>query len=108
MIINDVNSIMRWKTSPLPEGYTQLNYLESNGSQWLNTGIYLNNYDPFKIDFQVTRTTSITNGGIAGAAATSWTSKGYGVVYFFYSSYYQLYIYGRHRQWHPSVCDKFC
>lgn len=40
MIINDVNSIMRWKTSPLPTGYTEVSYLRSTGTQCINTGIY--------------------------------------------------------------------
>ena len=42
MIINDVNSLMRWKTSPLPAGYYRLNWVQKinpTTNVYVNTGI---------------------------------------------------------------------
>lgn len=38
MIFNDLRSIERW--NQLPSGYTEVSYLRSTGTQYINTGIY--------------------------------------------------------------------
>ena len=96
MIINDVNSLMRWKSSPLPTGFTLLNYLESDGTQYVTTGLKLNNGTPFKIKFRIATTanppTSLSN-GLFGARGNN---TGWGLGYFRYNSvnYVALYANG--------------
>lgn len=46
MIINDVNSLMRWKTSPLPAGYTLLNWIGATGTQYIDLNLsVVSNYE---------------------------------------------------------------
>lgn len=50
----------------LPDGYQPVQYLESTGTQYINTGINSNKSTGFLIDFQNTSSTS-TNFGILGS-----------------------------------------
>ena len=38
-----VNGVVLWRKSLLPSGYTQLEYIESTGTQWIDTGIATTN-----------------------------------------------------------------
>lgn len=40
-----VNGVVLWKKGLLPSGYTQLEYVESTGTQWIDTGIATTNND---------------------------------------------------------------
>ena len=40
-----VNGVVLWKKGPSPSDYTQLEYIESTGTQWIDTGIATNNND---------------------------------------------------------------
>ena len=43
----------RYATSILPEGYTQLEYIESTGTQYIDTGLVLNNNSGIDINYEV-------------------------------------------------------
>ena len=38
-----VNGVVLWKKAPSPSDYTQLEYIESTGTQWIDTGIATTN-----------------------------------------------------------------
>ena len=40
-----VNGVVLWKKAPSPSEYTQLEYIESTGTQWIDTGIATSNND---------------------------------------------------------------
>ena len=40
-----VNGVVLWKKAPSPSDYTQLEYIESTGTQWIDTGIATTNND---------------------------------------------------------------
>ena len=50
----------------LPEGYIQLEYLESNGNQYIDSGIQLNGSYDFSVDFQCTNAVT-GNPGVFGS-----------------------------------------
>lgn len=58
----------------LPAGYTQLEYIENSGTQYINTGYMPNNYT--KLDIVVE--SDATMGGVAVCDA-AWLSDGFGV-----------------------------
>lgn len=61
--------------SGLPLGYTLLDYIESNGTQYIDTGILLSNTDVFEIAFQsLNMLETPVMGAISGG--TSYTSTG--------------------------------
>lgn len=93
MIINDVNTMLMMKTSPLPTGYTLLNYLESDGTQYVTTGLMIDNGTPFKIKFRIVTTAnppSNLRDGIFGARGNNY---GWGLGYFRYNSVNYVAIY---------------
>ena len=59
----------------LPDGYTELQYLESSGTQWIDTGIKPDQTYALKIKFQTEQSSS---GGIAVSDA-NWQSNGFGI-----------------------------
>lgn len=59
----------------LPDGYTELQYLESSGTQWIDTGIKPDQTYTLKIKFQTEQSSS---GGIAVSDA-NWQSNGFGI-----------------------------
>lgn len=59
----------------LPDGYTELQYLESSGTQWIDTGVKPDQTYALKIKFQTEQSSS---GGIAVSDA-SWQSNGFGI-----------------------------
>ena len=80
MIINDVNSIMRWKFSPLPVGYTQLEYIGANadGPRLTVAGVTVTKDTAFEIDYKLTDTSqSSTYNTVFGVAASVYGYPGY-------------------------------
>ena len=63
----------------LPSGYTQLEYIQSSGTQYVDTGFKPNNNTRVLIDVQYTAAPS-TNAVLFGAR-TSATSKNYALMY---------------------------
>lgn len=59
----------------LPDGYTELQYLESSGTQWIDTGVKPDQTYALKIKFQTEQPSS---GGIAVSDA-NWQSNGFGI-----------------------------
>lgn len=59
----------------LPDGYTELQYLESSGTQWIDTGIKPDQTYTLRIKFQ---TEQASSGGIAVSDA-NWQSNGFGI-----------------------------
>lgn len=59
----------------LPDGYTQLEYLESSGSQYIDIGFGLHGSDDVEIDFQMTQAPTSAE-GIFGGRDTS-SARGY-------------------------------
>lgn len=55
----------------LPSGYTQVEYLETDGNSYIDTGVLLNNTDPFDITFQSSKNalTAPIMGAISGGTA---------------------------------------
>ena len=49
-----------YRGNELPSGFTQIEYLESSGSQYINTGIFTDYKTNFEIDFLTTNTFSTT------------------------------------------------
>ena len=54
----------------LPTGYDELEYIESTGTQYINTGVVLTNYHSIEIDYQLTSLTQ-PRAGIFGGYSTS-------------------------------------
>ena len=88
-----VNSLNTSK-QVLPDGYTQLEYLESSGSQYIDVGFGLQGSDDVEIDFQMTQAPTSAE-GIFGGRDTS-ISRGYmlyaeartnGFVFMHYNTY---------------------
>ena len=69
-----VNSLNTSK-QVLPDGYTQLEYLESSGSQYIDIGFGLQGSDDVEIDFQMTQAPTSAE-GIFGGRDTS-SARGY-------------------------------
>ena len=64
-----------WKVRGLPDGYTKLKYIQSSGTQWINTGIALNTAtDDIELVFEAD---SYTGGNSLFGARTSTTSNVY-------------------------------
>lgn len=61
--------------SGLPSGYTQLEYIESSGTQWIDTGVKPNQAYTLEVKFQTTQTSA---GGIA-VSDQNWESNGFGI-----------------------------
>ena len=59
----------------LPDGYTELQYLESSGTQWIDTVVKPDQTYALKIKFQTEQSSS---GGIAVSDA-NWQSNGFGI-----------------------------
>lgn len=59
----------------LPDGYTELQYLESSGTQWIDTGVKPDQTYALRIKFQTEQSSS---GGIAVSDA-NWQSNGFGI-----------------------------
>lgn len=62
--------------SGLPSGYTQLEYIQSSGTQYIDTGIIPTNHVDIAVKFQLTETQSV--GGIISAEKT-WETSMYSV-----------------------------
>lgn len=62
----------------LPEAYQELDYLESTGTQYINTGIYLTQDHSVEVDYQLT-STSQSRRGIFGQVETGLVNR-YGVL----------------------------
>ena len=89
----DVKTVIgKWGQIPnpaivVPDGYTQLEYIESDGTQCLDTGVALNSTDlTGTIDFQITDTS--TDQWISGAIKSDYSTGIEGGIYksAFYSS----------------------
>ena len=61
------------KPSLLPSGYTELAYIQSSGTQYIDTGVKPDQTYTLKIKFQTTQTSS---GGVA-VSDQNWKSNGY-------------------------------
>lgn len=57
----------------LPHGYQQVEYLESTGTQFINTGFYPNQNTNVYLDFQVTTVTASFIFGSRGNSTTAYT-----------------------------------
>jgi hypothetical protein len=53
MLINLRNALMTGKKSPLPPGARWVEYLQSTGTQWIDTGVYGSNAVKATLDFQL-------------------------------------------------------
>lgn len=60
---------------PLPSGYTKLAYIQSSGTQYIDTGVKPDQTYTLKIKFQTTQTLS---GGVA-VSDQNWQSNGFGL-----------------------------
>ena len=63
------------KPSLLPSGYTELAYIQSSGTQYIDTGVKPDQTYTLKIKFQTTQTSS---GGVA-VSDQNWQSNGFGL-----------------------------
>lgn len=61
--------------SRLPDGYTELEYIESSGTQYIDTGFKPNQDTKIEVKFQ---TEQAQQGGIC-VAATAWVNNGFGI-----------------------------
>lgn len=61
-----VNGVVLWKKGLLPSGYTQLEYIESTGTQWIDTGVYGTDKTSVHIKYIATKTSSQNGFGIIG------------------------------------------
>ena len=59
-----------WKVRGLPDGYTQLEYIESTGTQYIDTGIQVkgNTYAEFEYQYTSTSGTNYVFGQVAGSS----------------------------------------
>lgn len=67
-IITDKYKIQQWK---LPDEYTELEYLESTGTQYIDTGIYVHSSDVVKCKFEVLSSTSSMADAIYGCYSSA-------------------------------------
>ncbi len=80
LLVEDMNGDPHWyeivesyvapNTSRLPAGFTELAYLESTGTQYIDTGVKGNLNTKIEMDFALMRTSN-TNIGIYGSAGTT-------------------------------------
>lgn len=63
------------KPNLLPTGYTQLEYIQSSGTQYIDTGVKPDQTYTLKIKFQTAQSSS---GGVA-VSDQSWQSNGFGI-----------------------------
>ena len=66
LLVEDASGVPHWYeivTSRLPDGYTELEYIESTGTQWIDTGVSEQTVTNLEIDFETSNSTS-TNGFI--------------------------------------------
>ena len=61
-----VNGVVLWRKSLLPSGYTQLEYIESTGTQYIDTGVYGTDKTSVHIKYIATETSSQNGFGIIG------------------------------------------
>lgn len=66
----------------LPDGYTQVAWIESTGSQYIDTGVYPNQNTGLQIDLQTNQTN--TSAGIA-AVDTNWLNNDFSVFVGFFA-----------------------
>lgn len=59
----------------LPTGYTQVEYIQSSGTQYIDTGFYANQNSSVSVKFS---TTQQSNGGVV-VAMQGWKNRGFGV-----------------------------
>ena len=71
------NYVEAFRSNILPNEYTQLEYIESSGTQYIDTGILLSNTDTFEITFQsaLNTLTSPVMGAISGGAGYTSTNN---------------------------------
>ena len=62
-------------SSTLPDGYTELEYIEGTGTQWIDTGIKITGNDIIETEFK--NTSSTGNGGLYGVFALGDSSAFY-------------------------------
>lgn len=75
--------------SNLPDGYTQLEYIESSGTQYIDTGVVLDSMDlTGTIDFQVTTDPTDNDQWVSGAVNSGYTIGIEGGIYanFFFTA----------------------
>jgi hypothetical protein len=58
--------------SPLPEGYTPVNYIEASGAQWIDTGVAMSSNLDISVDVQYTNTSSAQQMGCAESQSGTW------------------------------------
>lgn len=58
--------------SPLPEGYTPVNYIEASGAQWIDTGVAMNSNLDMTVDVQYTSTSSAQQMGCGESQSGAW------------------------------------
>ena len=51
----------------LPSGYTRLDFLESTGSQYIDTGLTVNQGSSFNVDCEITPNSGVVSGAVFGA-----------------------------------------
>lgn len=59
----------------LPTGYTEVQYIQSSGTQWIDTGVKPDQTYVLEIQYQ----TSQTSGGGIAVSDTNWQSNGFGI-----------------------------
>lgn len=69
---------IRRKSKILPDGLELYEYLESTGTQWINTGVICNSGISTYLDFQCTTSHSSYSEIMGYATSTSWTPYGFG------------------------------
>ena len=97
-----VNGVVLWRKSLLPSGYTQLEYIESTGTQYIDTGIATTNNDfGFMLEAMPLTSSDVypigsraTNGGTRffGVRSNSSTSFSYGWSFWTTATASQSYV----------------
>lgn len=79
MAVKDLLFYPSWKPPRLPVAYQEVEYIESTGSQYINTWVSANQYLSFEADFQALWTTNETT--LFGARSGSWTNRFWLMIY---------------------------